>query len=62
MSFNSEKERLLCYAAGILQAQLSNSTNTSTPRALIKSSIRTAQELIETVYDDKKLAEYLEKS
>lgn len=53
----SERERLLCYAAGIMGSRLSNPTNVWPPKSLIKSSIKAAQEMIETVYDDEKLAE-----
>lgn len=55
-NFNSEKERLLCYAAGILQARLSNPGNNSfSMEALLPSSIRMAHKMIELIYDDEKL-------
>lgn len=50
---NSEKERLLCYAAGILQAKLSNPNNGYTAENLIPSCIRAAQQLIDQVYEVK---------
>ena len=53
------KERLLCYAGGILGSLLSNPNNSHTPASLIAGSIRTAQRLIDTVYDDEKLKEIL---
>lgn len=61
MKVNSEKERLICYSAGILQAKLSNSITTqfSSPETLMRSSIKLAQLLIDTIYDDDKLNEVL---
>lgn len=53
----SQRERLLCCSAGIMQARLSNPTNVWPPKSLIKSSIKAAQELIETIYDDSLLEE-----
>lgn len=59
MQLSNEKERLLCYAAGILGSTLANPGNVYPPSALIKQSIRAASELIETIYDDKKVQEIL---
>jgi hypothetical protein len=61
LTINNEKERLLCYAAGILQAKLSHPGNPYSVEGLIPSCIRDANQLIETIYDDKKLTEILKK-
>jgi hypothetical protein len=55
----SDRERLIAYSAGILGSTLSNPGNIYSPEALIKRSIRAANKLITTVYDDAKLAEIL---
>ena len=52
MKISNEKERLLCYAAGLLQAKLSNPNNTYSVEGLIPSCIREAKQLIEAVYED----------
>lgn len=57
---NSAKERLLAYSAGILGSTLSNPNNTYAAKNLIGYSIRTAKELIETIYDDQKLKEIID--
>lgn len=59
MNVDSNKERLLCYSAGMLQAKLSNPNNTYTAENLIPSCIRAAQKLIDTIYNDVKLSEIL---
>jgi hypothetical protein len=59
VEINSEKERLLCYAAGIMQATLSNPNNVYTPEGLIGYSVKAAQRLIDTIYDEEKLKEAL---
>lgn len=59
MKVNSEKERLICYAAGIMGSILANPGNIYNPSGLIPKCIRAAQLLIDTVYDDVKLAEIL---
>jgi len=61
MKVNSEKERLLCYSAGIFDAMLSNSVTTQfqTTDGLMRQSIRLANEMIHAIYDDEKLAEIL---
>jgi hypothetical protein len=52
MKLNNEKERLLCYAAGILGARISNPNNVYSVEGLIPSCIREAKMLIELVYKD----------
>lgn len=59
MKLSSDKERLLCYSAGILGSTLSNPGNVYTPEQLIKQSIRAAQKLIDVINDDMKLVEIL---
>ena len=59
MKVNSEKERLICYSAGIMGAILSNGGNIYTPKGLVPRCIRAAQNLIDTIYDEEKLAEIL---
>jgi hypothetical protein len=59
MKVNSEKERLICYSAGIMAAIIANPGNVYTPQGLVPRCIRAAQKLIDTVYDDEKLAEIL---
>ena len=59
MKVNSEKERLICYAAGIMGSILANPGNIYNPTGLLGRSIRAAQLLIDTVYDDEKLKEIL---
>ncbi len=60
--FNSEKERLLCYASGLIGSYLANP---HTPTGLlvedwmIKRAIKYAHNMITTIYDDAKLAEIL---
>lgn len=56
---DAEKERLICYAHGIMCATLSNPGNVYTPEGLISYSLKAATKLIETVYDDQKLSEAL---
>jgi hypothetical protein len=58
MNYN-EKERLLCYASGILGSTLANPNNTYTPDQLMGSSIRAAYKMINTIMDDDKLKEVL---
>jgi hypothetical protein len=55
----SEKERLLCYSAGILGSTLANPGNVYAPEQLIKSSIRAANKLIQTIMNEDKLTEVL---
>jgi hypothetical protein len=52
MQISNEKERLLCYAAGILQAKISNPGCIYTVEGLIPSCIKEAKLLIELVYKD----------
>jgi len=56
---NPDRERLLAYASGILGSTLSNPGNIYTAEQLIGTSIRTAQKLIDIIFDDKKLDEVL---
>lgn len=56
---NSEKERLLCYSAGILGSTLANPNNTYTAEQLMKQSIRAAHKMIELIYNDNELNEVL---
>ena len=56
---NSEKERLLCYAGGILGSLLSSPGNIYPAENLIGTSIRAASKLINTIFDEKKLQEVL---
>lgn len=60
MKVNSEKERLICYAAGIMGSILANPGNIYNPEGLLNRSIKAAQLLIDIVYDDEKLAKILE--
>lgn len=63
MKVDSNKERLLCYAAGIIGSTLSNPNHTGGVQDwLIERSIRQANLLIETIYDDAKLKEILSRS
>lgn len=62
MKVNSEKERLLCYAAGILGAKLSNPGNIYNVEGLIPSCIYEANMLINSIYDDVKLNEILSRN
>lgn len=56
----NEKERLLCYAAGLLGSTLANPNHTTgISDWLVKRSIRKAAMLIDCVFDDAKLAEIL---
>lgn len=56
----NDRERLLCYAAGILGSTLANPNHTSgVTDWLIKRSIRQASELIDSIFDDGKLTEIL---
>jgi len=55
----SDRERLIAYASGIIGSTLSNPNNTYTAEQLMKSAIRSANKLIETIYDDTKLKEIL---
>lgn len=59
LKIDSRKERLLCYSSAIMGAILANPGNIYNPSGLLGRSIRAAQMLIETVYDDAKLAEIL---
>lgn len=59
MKVNSEKERLICYAQGIMGSILANPGNIYTPKGLMPRCIRAANELIQTVYNDELLAEIL---
>lgn len=57
---NSEKERLLCYAAGILGSTLANPNHTSgVTDWLVNRSIGQANHLIDCIFDDVKLKEIL---
>lgn len=58
----SEKERLLCYAVGILGSKLANPyyTGDLCPDWLMRRSIKAANKLISTIMDDEKLQEVLE--
>jgi hypothetical protein len=52
----NEKERLLCYSAGIIGSTLANPNhNVGLPDWLIKRSIQQAAKLIDTIMDDSKL-------
>lgn len=52
----NDKERLLCYAAGILGSTIANPNHhVGVPDWLIKRSIRQAAMLIDCVFDDVKL-------
>lgn len=62
MKVNSEKERLLCYASGIMGSILANPGNIYNPVGLIPRSIRAAQKLIDTIYNDELLAEILKEN
>jgi hypothetical protein len=56
----SDKERLLCYAAGILGSTIANPLHDSgVPDWLLRRSIQQASKLIEYVFDDTKLSEIL---
>lgn len=58
---NNEKERLLCYAAGIVGSTISNPNHHSgVPDWLIERSIRQAHKLINSVFDDDELKRILE--
>jgi hypothetical protein len=59
LSVNSERERLLCYAAGIMGSILANPGNIYSAEGLTARCIRAANQLIETIYDDGKLEEIL---
>ena len=53
---DNNKERILCYSAGILGAWLGNNTVTATAEVddwMIKRAINAAQKLIETIYAEK---------
>lgn len=57
----SERERLLCYAAGILGSTIAN-PNYGQPDVqdwLINRSVRAANKLIGVIFDDAKLKEVL---
>lgn len=56
---NSEKERLLCYSAGIIGSTLSNPGNVYTAEQLTNVSIRAAHKLINTIFNDEQLKEVL---
>lgn len=58
-----DKELLLEVAVKILQAKLSNpiTTQFSAPETLMRSSVKLAQTLIDTIFDDEKLNEVLDK-
>lgn len=53
------KERLLCYAGGILGSMLANPNCRYNWQHCHEQAIRQAQILIDTVYDDEKLKEIL---
>lgn len=57
----SEKERLLCYTAGILGSTIANPNygRTEVPEWLIHRSIKAAYKLIYTIMDESKLQEVL---
>ena len=56
----SDRERLIAYSAGIIGSTLSNPNhNQGVTDWLIERSIRQANKLIQTCYDDEKLAEIL---
>lgn len=56
----NEKERLLCYAAGIIGSKLANPNYTGGVEDwLIRRSIRDANKLIQTIMDEEKLTEVL---
>lgn len=57
---NSEKERLLCYAAGILGSTLANPGNVYGAEQLIGTSIRAANKMIQTIFNDEELKNVLE--
>ena len=59
MKLSNERERLLCYAAGIIGSTLSNPGNVYTAEQLMKPAIRAANKLINTIYDDVALEEIL---
>lgn len=59
MSIDSKKERLLCYASGIMGSILANPGNIYTPKGLAPRCIRAAQMLIDTIYNDELLTEIL---
>lgn len=52
MKISSEAERVLCYAAGILQAKISNPGNIYSVEGLIPGCIKEAKLLIERVYKE----------
>ena len=54
MKIDNERERLLCYAAGILAAQISNPGNVYSVEGLIPGCLKDAQKLIDAVYGVKK--------
>lgn len=54
MKIDNERERLLCYAAGLLQAKLGHPGNAYSAEGLIPGCIREAQLLIDAVYEVKK--------
>lgn len=58
---NSERERLLAYSAGIIGSAMSNPHYVAGGPTdwLIKRSIRSAAQLIDMIFDDKKLLEIL---
>lgn len=58
-----DKELLLEVSVKILQAKLSNSITTqfSGNETLMRSSVKLAQTLIDTIFDDEKLNEVLDK-
>lgn len=56
----NERERLLCYAAGMIGSILANPNNTYSAEQLMPSCIRNANRMIEVIYNDKALKEILE--
>ena len=56
----NDKERLLCYASGILGSTLANPNNTYTATQLMGPAIRDAYRMISTIMDDDKLKKVLE--
>ena len=58
----NERERLLCYAAGLIGSYMAGPQNTLglvVEPWMIKRAIRAANEMITIIYDDVKLAEIL---
>jgi hypothetical protein len=59
----NQKERLLCYAAGILNSKLANPNyQGGVENWLIQRCIRDANRLIDTIMDDEKLLKVLKEN